>query len=425
MTATRAVPVMPAVLILGGARLHRDRYLMGANVRPAAFRSSRGPSLAASVAASATAALALAGGAVACGGAPAASGVVSVSNGGCGGGWHLAGPGWHTFQVYNASAEGAEVDLVNPANGAIYAEVEALGPGTTSPMRLNVGSGSYAFRCLFEDFSAITGPAVTVGGHATGTPAIRPITRNDLLAPARTYHDWIAAGLGTLAGQGATLASDIRGGNLGRAKADWLTAHLTYERLGAAYDAFGDFDGKINGTAAGLDGGVNSPDWTGFYRLEYGLWHGQSARQLAGVANTLVTDVRGLRAAWPTMEIDLLDMGLRTHEILENALQFQLTGQDDYGSGTTLATVGANIAGTRELLTVLHPLLAPRYAGLPAVSAWLDRLASLLDQAKKPNGAWIPVSALSSSLREQIDAAASQSLEELAPIAAITEPRRT
>ena len=55
------------------------------------------------------------------------------------------------------------------------------------------------------------------------------------------------------------------------------------------------------------------------------------------------------------MEVDLLDVGLRTHEILENALQFQLTGHDDYGSGTTLATTAANITGTRELLTILHP----------------------------------------------------------------------
>ena len=40
------------------------------------------------------AALAVAGGAVACGGGPpASSAVVSVSNGGCGAGWKLAGPG--------------------------------------------------------------------------------------------------------------------------------------------------------------------------------------------------------------------------------------------------------------------------------------------------------------------------------------------
>ena len=119
------------------------------------------------------------------------------------------------------------------------------------------------------------------------------------------------------------------GGNLGAARTVWLTAHLTYERFGAAYDAFGDFDQKIGGRAGGLAGGVDSARWTGFYRLEYGLWHGQGARQLTPVANTLAADARGLRAAWPTKQIDLIDMGLRSHEILETALQFQLTGHDD------------------------------------------------------------------------------------------------
>ena len=108
--ATRGGPGETGLLTLGVARLHRDRYLMGVNVRPAALTPSLVPSPASS---------------------PASSPAVST--------------------------EGAEVDLVNPANGAVYAEVEALGPGTTSPMRLNVGSGSYAFHCLFEDFGAITG----------------------------------------------------------------------------------------------------------------------------------------------------------------------------------------------------------------------------------------------------------------------------
>ena len=86
--------------------------------------------------------------------------------------------------------------------------------------------------------------------------------------------------------------------------------------------------------------------------------------------------------AWPSTEINLLDIGLRTHEILENALEFQLTGHDDYGGGTTLATTQANITGTLELLTVLHPLLTVRYAGLPAVYSWLDRLAGLLNRER-------------------------------------------
>jgi len=359
----------------------------------------------------------------ACGGSASPANLVSVSNGGCGGSWHLASPGWHTFAVYNAAAEAVTVDLVNPANGAIYAEVETIGPQTTSPLSLDVGSGSYAFRCLFDEYDPITGPTVVVGGHAGGSPAILPITSNDLLGPARQYHAYVAAGLNTLVSQTDAVAADVRGGNLSAARTGWLTAHLTYERLGAAYDAFGTFDDEIDGRPDGLAGGLTSPKWTGFYRLEYGLWHGQSGHELTSVADTLAADVRALRASWPSTEINLLDLGLRTHEILENALEFQLSGHDDYGSGSTLATTAANVTGTLELLTVLHPLLTVRYSGLPAAYRWLDRLTTLLNHNKRPNGLWVPVSGLSQRSRAQIDAACGQALEELAPIAAITEPR--
>jgi hypothetical protein len=121
----------------------------------------------------------------------------------------------------------------------------------------------------------------------------------------------------------------------------------------------------------------------------------------------------------------LLSVGLRTHEILENALEFQLTGHDDYGSGTTMATTLANIGGTRVLLALLNPLLAPRYPGLPEVYAGLTNLQALLDKEHLPNGQWVPVSALPNATREQIDAACGQVLQELAPIASIAEPRNT
>jgi iron uptake system component EfeO len=372
-----------------------------------------------------TAALAVSAGLLAaCSGTAPPANLISVSNGGCGSSWH-AGPGWHTFQIYNAAAEAGEVDLVDPANGAIYAAVETIGPGTSSPMRLDLGSGPYAFRCLFDDYDPITGPTTVIGGHASGSSAILPITSNDLLGPDKEYHAYVTAGLVTLLSQANVVAADVRAGNLGAARSTWLPAHLTYERLGAAYDAFGSFDDAIDGRPDGLPGGVDSPQWTGFYRLEYGLWHGQSARELTPVADKLVTAIRALQASWPSAEINPLDIGLRTHEILENALEFQLTGHDDYGSGTTLATTQANITGTLELLSLLHPLLVTRYGGLPAVYTWLDRLNSLLNQDKMPNGQWIPVSRLSVSSREQTDSACSQALEELAPIAAITEPRIT
>jgi Imelysin len=353
----------------------------------------------------------------------AAAGVIEATTGGCGGAWHLAAPGMHTFRVSDGASDGADIYLVNPRTGAIFAQVEGLGPGTSQPMRVDVGSGTYAFECVIEEVDPIFGPTETVPGHVAGTPGVLPVTNDDLVPLSKQYHAYVQAGLATLATEAGVLDSDIRGGDLTAAKRDWLTAHLTYERLGAAYGTFGNYDAEIDGRPDGLAQGVSDPRFTGFYRVEYGLWHGQSAGQLTGPAGTLAADVRALRAAWPAMEVDLLDMGLRTHEILENALQFQLSGHDDYGSGSTLATTEANVQGTFELLTLLHPLLVPRDPQLAAVTAALDGLQTLLLSQQRPGGRWEPVADLPAATREQLDAACDQALTVLAPVAVITEPR--
>src|ERR1700761_5535276 len=374
--------------------------------------------LAAGLATGLTAALAACSG----GASAPAPDVITVSSNQCGGAWQVPGPGWHTFQIDNQGTTGGEVDLTDPANGAVYAEVVNTGPGTTTPMRLDLGSGRYQFLCLFNDFSPVTGATVTVAGHAAGTPAIVPVTYNETIPYAKQYQAYTEAGLKVLARDTTVLDADVRGGNLAAARRDWLTAHLQYQTLGAAYGTFGDYDGEIDGDANAT--GVSSPDWTGFYRLEYGLWHGQPASTLKPVAATLTKNVNALLAWWPTEQETLSDVGLRTHEILENALEFQLSGNDDYGSGSTLATTLASIAGTRALLTLLHPLIAPRYPGLSSVYRNLGQLQTLIEQQQR-NGAWVPVSALATPTREAIDAAAGATLQSLAPIASITQPRNT
>jgi len=360
----------------------------------------------------------------ACGsGAGQPSNVIDVSNGQCGGAWSVSGPGWHTLQISNQGTSGAEVDLIDPGNDAVYAEIENTGPGTVNPITIDFGSGKYALLCVFGDVSPQQGTTVTVAGHAAGTRAVLPVTYNNLIPLAKTYAAEEETALKVLASQTATLTAAVRGGNLATARRDWLTAHVQYETLGDAYDAFGNFDTEIDGRADAT--GVTSPKWTGFYRLEYGLWHGQSLTSLIPVADTLNSDVDQLVAWWPTQEVPLADLGRRAHEVIENALEFQLTGHDDYGSGTTLASTSAAVTASRVLLSLLHPLLAPRYPGLPAVYSGLSQLQALLEKEKLPNGWWVPVSALPTATRQAIDAACGQVLQELAPVASITEPRNT
>lgn len=357
-------------------------------------------------------------------GKPAAAQTVAVSETDCGKGFRAPDPGRQTFQMHNTGAKTSEVYLIDPASNAVYGEIEGLAPGTTRDLVATVGSGTYAWRCVPTGGRPVTSAAVRVRGGGDAK-AVIPLAASELQPPLAAYKAYVNAGLGTLQGRTDRLRADIRAGNLDAARADWLTAHLAYSSLGAAYGTFADFDARINGRKDGLPGGVGDKDFTGFHRIEYGLWHQQSAAALQPYADRLSADVAGLRKAFPTQDFDPADLPLRTHEILENTLQFELTGDTDEGSGTNLATANANLAGTRELLGVLRPLIAkraPRQLG--AVDADIARLQRLLDAAHHGT-AWTPVESLDPATRAKVNGATGQLLEDLAPIPDLLEIRKS
>ncbi|MGA8114524.1 MAG: EfeM/EfeO family lipoprotein, partial [Actinocatenispora sp.] len=216
----------------------------------------------------------------------------------------------------------------------------------------------------------------------------------------------------------------LRSGDRAAARRAWLPAHLDYERLGAAYGTFGDVADAIDGLPAGLPDGVRDADFTGFHRIEYGLWHDESTRALARHSGRLVSDTRALVAEFGRERIDPNDLSLRAHEIMEQSLEFELTGRSDQGSGTSLATARANLDGTRAVLDALRPVLRGRYRDLPTVDRWLDRVQDQLDAAHR-NGRWTAVTSLSRAERERLNGAVGELLERLAPVAAIAEVRRS
>ena len=244
-----------------------------------------------------------------------------------------------------------------------------------------------------------------------------------LQTPVRAYTAWVESQLPKLLVDCRTLDVDVASGDLAAAKQAWLTAHLDYERLGAAYNAFGDFDGEIDGMANGLPSGTSDASWTGFFATEYALWHGAPAAKVRTLTKSLVSNVATLQQDFPSEEIDPGDLPLRTHEILENALQFQLTGIADYGSDTTLATIYANTQGTAELLSILSPLiersdpqlLASAREGLSAVQQALT--------ADSNADAWLPVSSLSTAQRQLLNADLGQLLETISGVPALLYPR--
>jgi iron uptake system component EfeO len=363
--------------------------------------------------------LAAAGDAVSSHAGATRSSAIEVGVTGCGSGWAHPRAGRQTLALRNSSADIASAMLIDRRSGAVYAEAEGVGPGVTRRIRLTLGGGTYAFRCSDDRAGdPVTGSPTSIPGPAGGDPGVVPVTFADLYGPARAYDKYVAGGVDRLIARTDALRAAVDDGDLAAARAAWMPAHLAYERLGAAYGTFGDFDGKINGLSNGLPGGVHDPYFTGFHRVEYGLWHGESASSLRTAADRLAGDVHALKADLPQQRMSPGDLPLRAHEILENTLQFQLTGEADQGSGTTLETAAANLDGTREVLDVLRPLLRPRYKNLTEVDTWLDRMDAMLKGRSS-------VGRLSTVQRERLNGTAGQLLELLAPVATIGAPRRT
>ena len=329
-----------------------------------------------------------------------------VDASGCGSPPSRVAAGPVAFTVVNAANAFVAVYLINPA-GDVYAEIPSIPPGGTLPLATTLGAGSYAVRCVFTDGTVRTSPDITVTGQTSGAvPGFVPLPDLAMTGPVNAYRDWVGAQLPGLLAACQQLAGDVDRGDTAAARTDWLTAHLDYERLGAAYNSFGDFDADIDGLADGLPLGTADPGWAGFHAVEFALWHGGTNE--ATLAHGLVDSVTGLIADFPSEEVDPGDLPLRAHEILENAMQFQLTGNADYGSGTTRATLYANTQGTAEVVRVLTPLITPRD---PVLLHTIDADLASVQQA-------IPTAG-----RQKLDGLLGGLLEDLAQLPDLLAPR--
>jgi hypothetical protein len=238
------------------------------------------------------------------------------------------------------------------------------------------------------------------------------------------YRAYVATKLSTLRAQVAALSAATASGNLPKAKATWLDAHVTWLEIGqddGAYGCFGSLGGEIDGLAAGHPLGTADPAFTGFHRIEFDLWtkHDLSA------AATDTSTLRGLLTQLmkvplsnylPATATGIGNWLLRPHEVLEDALRDSLTADDDYGSSIDLASIAADVAAVRTLLGELGPAIdpvAPHLAGNARTE--LDALSNVID-ATRAHGAWVSIQDLPVRQRQQVDADIDAALETLAPI---------
>jgi iron uptake system EfeUOB component EfeO/EfeM len=273
---------------------------------------------------------------------------------------------------------------------------------------------------------AATPTAQPLSAQSTTPAIVDRVTPADYRAPMERYRRHVGRELGRMLRDVDDLRAATRAGDLGAGRDAWLRADARYERIGAAYGAFGDLDAAINGRPGGLAGGVRSPDFTGLHRIELALWGRRSTRDAAPFAQRLSGDVLRLRArvrrGW---DLDPLDYSLRVHEILEDTLHIALAGRSAPWSGSALVALDSNVAGTRLVLDTLRPLLARRDpAGAVRESDHaLGRLQRALARLRGRDGSMPRLDALAQREREEIDGLTAGAAEQLAYLPELIDPR--
>jgi len=358
--------------------------------------------------------------------ASSASSTVTVTNSACGKDFTSARAGTQTITVQNSSSASGEINLLN-ASGGIVGEIETLGPATSAPLSVSLRAGTYTLACFMSGKATMSSAPVTVSGTTTATAPVapQPVTLAELTPPNTAYQAYAAGVLVKLAADIATIQGDLKGNNIAKAKADWLPAQMEWERVGASYDSFGQLGLNVDLLPTTLPLGVNDPGFIGLHRLEYGLWNGQSAKELLPVANQLAANVAVVRKNLSSDDLagDPTQLPIRAHEILEDALRDHLSGIDDQGAGAAYAMTYADLQVDQVVVGYLGQLINTRQPGLLAtITSQQATLAQAL-LATQQDGRWPSLTQAPLAARQSVDSAIGALLETLSAVPDLLEVR--
>jgi iron uptake system component EfeO len=163
--------------------------------------------------------------------------------------------------------------------------------------------------------------------------------------------------------------------------------------------------------------GPEDPEFTGFHRIEKGLWEDGSADGLAGVADQLQSDVQALAGNVRSLTITPDVMVNGAAGLIEEAAQTKITGEEERYSKTDLDTFAANVEGAKVIYDGVTGLIAEVDPELDAAIAQRFETIDGLLTPYRQGDAFVPYDQLDDAARTQLKAALAGLSEHLAQVA--------
>ena len=137
-----------------------------------------------------------------------------------------------------------------------------------------------------------TALALALGGWAGMAGAADPSL--DLVGPLSDYKLYVAENTAKLVEDTTAFTQAIKAGELDKAKALFAPTRTSYEKIEPIAELFSDLDVSIDARADDYEKAEQDPAFTGFHRIEYGLWSQGSTDGLGEYADRLMADVTAL-----------------------------------------------------------------------------------------------------------------------------------
>lgn len=300
-----------------------------------------------------------------------------------------------TFEIHNASARPIEWEILDGV--MVVEERENIAPGFHSALTARLKPGTFQITCglLSNPRGTLT---VTPSAESEAERTAPPITA--FIGPLSEYKVWLGQQAQALVTETGALADAIRAGDLDAAKAQYLAARLPYKRIEAVTGRIADLENAIDPLADYLEAREADPAFTGFHRIEYGLWVEGDIAALSPVADRLLADVTTLQDRLRALRLQPEDLAGTAERQADRLASGQIRdGENRYGH-TDPAEFAANLDGMEKAVQLLRPLVAD---AAPDVAAGVDRgfaeARAALDALQGPGG-WPAYDAIDADARD-------------------------
>ncbi|CAH1651462.1 Iron uptake system component EfeO [Hyphomicrobiales bacterium] len=290
--------------------------------------------------------------------------------------------GRHTFEIHNVSDRPVEWEILDGI--MVLEERENIIPGLRQTLAANLKPGRYEITCglLSNPRGTLTvTPSAASDAAARAAPELKAF-----IGPLSEYKVFLALQGASLVTATEKLVAALKAGDLDEARALYASARAPYRQAEATAMRWADLQTAIDPVADYLEDREKDSRFTGYHRLEYGLFVDNATAPLIPVAEKLLADVNELKARLRSVKLVPDDVPGGAARLSRRLADGKIESGENVYAQSDLSDLDASLTGIAKMAGLVRPLIPESSADLTdELDARLKAARQNLDALKSGN----------------------------------------